>query len=385
MEHNPDKDYTAGINDHLLLQYLTSRDSRIHETDVPAPEMEKMASWVYAVMIESLQPSFDVARDVIKEDLYSELHRELYYLNLNPHQSILFFSQDYADYELIARQIYFTLKRRHPARLYLSVSRIDDGNARLSDILRRLERLMEEQYYHPETHVFMDQESEETQVTEEAQDSRLIQLISEDISKKDLPKLRKHCRILTEKYQKQSQYSAMYIKFVFSSVLQELFQEPRFARQRRLDQQIDRLYASTNMEQILEITRQEVTEYGLFLERALSVSRREVAAVCNYIRENYPQDIRTEQLAELVHLPEGYLNYLFRNETGMSVHRFVMDVRMQQAGEALRTTDRRYEQIGLQSGFRNPEYFLRAFKGYFGMHPDEYRAEKRRLPANENI
>ena len=89
--------------------------------------------------------------------------------------------------------------------------------------------------------------------------------------------------------------------------------------------------------------------------------------------------------SSLVHLPEGYLNYLFRNETGMSVHRFVMDVRMQQAGDALRTTDRRYEQIGLQSGFRNPEYFLRAFKGYFGMHPDEYRAEKRRLPANENI
>ena len=363
---------------HWLLRFLYTGSSEMWDKTQEAIGAEITQSWSRAVLIGSVQPFFDLAEDETRQQLEAELHRDLFYLNLTTHQSLLLFSEDYVDYELVARHLYVTLKQKHTARFYVAVSRPFSGGRELAHVLRHLEQVMEERFYHPEIHVFLDDEDKEIQVTEEAQDSRLIQLISADISRKDYPRLKKHYEILQEKYESQTQFSAMYVKFVFSSVMQELFQEPRFARMRRLDKEIDRLYTSTNIAEILEITRQEIVEFGLFLDRAISESRREVAAVCNYLKENYVEDCSVERMAEKVRLPEGYLSFLFRIETGMSFGRYFRQIRMEKAKELLRTTDRRPAVIAGQVGFRSAQYFERAFSEYYGLSPLEYRIEARK-------
>ena len=365
-----------------LMRYLFTSEQEMLEAASEDLGRELVDSWSRVIMIESV-PSFFDMEEGFGEDLVMELPRKPFYLNLNPWQSLLLFEEGSADFRLVARQIYISLKRSHTARMYLGVSREIHGGVELPRILRELEQLMEEQYYHSEAHVVAQEEDETPSSNDEAQDSRLIQLISEDVSRKDLTRLRRHFGVLSEKYSEHNRFSAMYIKFVFSSVLQELFQEPRFARIRRLEQQIDRLYTCTNMAQILEITRQEIAEYGLFLERALSQSRKEVAAVCNYIRESYAQDLSVEAMAELVNMPEGYLSYLFRTETGKGIKRYVMDVRMKESARLLRTTDRRMPQIGLQTGFHNTEYFSSSFYTFFGLEASEYRLKTRQLPETE--
>ena len=121
--------------------------------------------------------------------------------------------------------------------------------------------------------------------------------ISEDISRKDVKQLWSHFRSLASKYQSNTQFSAMYVKFVFSNVIRELFQENRFAGEHRLDLEVDHLYSCSTIQEIIEVTEKNIHQYEEFLDRSMSESRDEVAAVKNYIYNHYAEDLNLETLA----------------------------------------------------------------------------------------
>ena len=165
----------------------------------------------------------------------------------------------------------------------------------------------------------------------------------------------------------------MYIKFVFSNVIQELFQENQFADEHRLEQEIDRLYSCGNIMDILKVTEDNIREYEKFLERSMSESRNEVAAMKNYIYQHYGEDLNLEMLAEKVYLSSGYLSFIFKKETGMNLNRFIKVFRMEKAGEFLHDTNMKVAQISEKVGFANVSYFCRSFREYYGCSPESYR------------
>ena len=197
--------------------------------------------------------------------------------------------------------------------------------------MSQLEQQMEEKFYHPEKHIFSNEEEHLKMAMGEVQDSHLMQMISEDISRKDTELLRKHFLTLKEKYTDNTKYSAMYIKFVFSNLIQELFQEDQFSGERRLEHEIDRLYNCRNIMEILQVTEYNICEYEKFLERSMSESRNEVAVVKNYIYQHYDEDLNLETLAEKVYLSSGYLSFIFKKETGMNLNRYIRVFRMEKA------------------------------------------------------
>ena len=67
----------------------------------------------------------------------------------------------YCDYVLVAKNVYNLLKRRHPVRFHLAVSRRFDGYQELPEIMEQLEQQMEEKFYHPDIHVYTSEEDEE--------------------------------------------------------------------------------------------------------------------------------------------------------------------------------------------------------------------------------
>lgn len=207
----------------------------------------------------------------------------------------------------------------------------------------------------------------------EVQDSQLMQMISEDISRKDMDQLWKHFDCLKEKYSHNTQFSAMYIKFVFSNVIQALFQENQFADEHRLEKEIDRLYSCGNIMEILEVTEENIREYEKFLERSMQESRNEVAAVKNYIYQHYGEDLNLEMLAEKVYLSSGYLSFIFKKETGMNLNRFIKVFRMEKAKELLCGTNMKVAQVSEKVGFANVSYFCRSFREYYGSSPESYR------------
>ncbi len=361
------------LQQYFLQNYLYSGKKEILEKAGEFVDLDKWNGWHCAILIETDTAFFDTAEENFPGELQKELRRVFFYLNLNERQSLLLFQDVYCDYLLVANHLYTFLKRNYMVRIYLSVSRKFDGCECLPEILGQLEQQMEEKFYHPEKHIFSCEEEELKMAAGEVQDSQLMQMISEDISRKDTEQLWKHFECLKEKYSSNTQFSAMYIKFVFSNVIQELFQENQFADEHRLEQEIDRLYSCGNIMDILKVTEDNIREYEKFLERSMSESRNEVAAVKNYIYQHYGEDLNLEMLAEKVYLSSGYLSFIFKKETGMNLNRFIKVFRMEKAGEFLRDTNMKVAQISEKVGFANVSYFCRSFREYYGCSPESYR------------
>ena len=81
-------------------------------------------------------------------------------------------------------------------------------------------------------------------------------------------------------------------------MIRELFQENRFAGEHRLDLEVDHLYGCSTIQEIIEVTEKNIRQYEEFLDRSMSESRDEVAAVKNYIYNHYAEDLNLETLAE---------------------------------------------------------------------------------------
>lgn len=361
------------LQQYFLQNFLYSGKKEILEKAGEFVDLDKWNGWHCAILIETDTAFFDTAEENFPGELQKELRRVFFYLNLNERQSLLLFQDVYCDYLLVANHLYTFLKRNYMVRIYLAVSRKFDGCECLPEILGQLEQQMEEKFYHPEKHIFSCEEEELKMVAGEVQDSQLMQMISEDISRKDTEQLWKHFECLKEKYSSNTQFSAMYIKFVFSNVIQELFQENQFADEHRLEQEIDRLYSCGNIMDILKVTEDNIREYEKFLERSMSESRNEVAAVKNYIYQHYGEELNLEMLAEKVYLSSGYLSFIFKKETGMNLDRFIKVFRMEKAGEFLHDTNMKVAQISEKVGFANVSYFCRSFREYYGCSPESYR------------
>ena len=361
------------LQQYFLQNYLYSGKAETLEKAKEMIDMDKWNGWHCGILIESDVAFFDTAEETLEEEIQKELRRVCFYLNLNARQSLLLFQDVYCDYQLVANHLYNFMKRKYRDSFYLAVSRKFEGCECLPEILEQLEQQMEEKFYHPEKHVFSNEDDVLKLSVGEVQDSQIMQMISEDITRKDTDQLRKHFACLKEKYHDNTQYSAMYIKFVFSNVIQELFQENQFSGERRLEHEIERLYNCRNIMEIVEVTEDNIKEYEAFLDRSMSSSRNEVAAVKNYIYQHYEEDLNLEMLAEKVYLSSGYLSFIFKKETGMNLNRYIRVFRMEKAKELLCSTNMKVAQVSERVGFANVSYFCRSFREYYGSSPESYR------------
>ena len=361
------------LQQYFLQSYLYSGKKEILEKAEEHIDLTKWNSWHCVILIESELAFFDAAEENFDQVLQQELRRKIFYLNLNGRQSLIFFYDVYCDYQLVASHIYNFLKREYMERFYIAVSRKFEGCESLPSVLEQLEQQMEEKFYHPDKHIFTNEDDTLGLSVGEVQDSQIMQAISEDITRKDMEQLKKHFECLKEKYHDNTQYSAMYIKFVFSNVIQELFQENQFSGERKLEHEIERLYNCGNIKEILSVTEENIKEYELFLERSMNNSRNEVTAVKNYIYQHYEEDLNLDMLAEKVYLSSGYLSFIFKKETGMNLNRYIRVFRMEKAKEFLCSTNMKVAQVSEKVGFANVSYFCRSFRDYYGSSPESYR------------
>ena len=357
------------LQQYFLQNYLYSGKLETLEKAKDMIDLEKWNGWHCGILLESDVAFFDTAEETLEEEIQKELRRVCFYLNLNARQSLLLFQDVYCDYHLVANHLYNFMKRKYRDSFYLAVSRKFEGCECLPEVLEQLEQ----KFYHPEKHVFSNEDDVLKLSVGEVQDSQIMQMISEDITRKDTDQLRKHFACLKEKYHDNTKYSAMYIKFVFSNVIQELFQENQFSGERRLEHEIERLYNCRNIMEILEVTEDNIKEYEAFLDRSMSSSRNEVAAVKNYIYQHYEEDLNLEMLAEKVYLSSGYLSFIFKKETGMNLNRYIRVFRMEKAKELLCSTNMKVAQVSEHVGFANVSYFCRSFREYYGSSPESYR------------
>ena len=105
-------------------------------------------------------------------------------------------------------------------------------------------------------------------------------------------------------------------------------------------------------------------------------TRQQLKTVLRFIGEHYPEHMTIAELASLLGFSESYFMSFFRRSVGMSCIRYINEVRIRKAAEALENTARPVMEIAMDSGFDNVSYFNLQFRRRFGMTPREFRAVK---------
>lgn len=116
------------------------------------------------------------------------------------------------------------------------------------------------------------------------------------------------------------------------------------------------------------------TSYALQLHSTDQESKEKVLLyeMERYIRL-HAQDVTARQLEEIFHYHRNYYNLLLKKYRGKSFREYVQEIRINRAGELLRTTKLPVKDIAARMGYENSSFFYKIFERYYGMGPGEYR------------
>ena len=101
-------------------------------------------------------------------------------------------------------------------------------------------------------------------------------------------------------------------------------------------------------------------------------SNETINRVLSYIQENYGQKITNEQIGEAFSLHPNYVNSMVKSFTGLSLHQYVMRVRISHAMELMQTEEYSIGEIATLCGFCDIYHFSKYFRKAVGVSPSKY-------------
>lgn len=99
---------------------------------------------------------------------------------------------------------------------------------------------------------------------------------------------------------------------------------------------------------------------------------RKVDKVIRYIVENYDQQLRLEDLSNLVKISPSYLGSIFKEVTGNSPIEYLINIRITQSKQFI-NDGYSISETAEKVGFNDVFYFSKCFKNKEGMSPTKYK------------
>lgn len=103
-----------------------------------------------------------------------------------------------------------------------------------------------------------------------------------------------------------------------------------------------------------------------------------VRTVIALTKAHLDRKLSIREMAGAVHLSPSHLRQLFKDETSMSLARYLREVRMQKAKELLETTFLSVKEIAAKVGISDVSHFVRDFKKAYGITPLQCTLRHRR-------
>lgn len=96
----------------------------------------------------------------------------------------------------------------------------------------------------------------------------------------------------------------------------------------------------------------------------------------DYLKSNYSnEELSLNDVARFLNISVPYLAVLFKQKTNRNFSAHLLEIRMEQAKELLRTTGLTVGEISERVGYSSPQYFAVCFKKYEGISPGNYREQ----------
>ena len=105
----------------------------------------------------------------------------------------------------------------------------------------------------------------------------------------------------------------------------------------------------------------------------LESESRRVLKVKNFIDQHYKDDIRLEQLADLIGMTPTAFSRYFKHRTGKNLSEYILDIRLGYAARRLVDTTDTVAEICYCCGFNTLSNFNRQFRKRKGCNPTEFR------------
>ena len=99
-----------------------------------------------------------------------------------------------------------------------------------------------------------------------------------------------------------------------------------------------------------------------------------LATVIEHIERNLAGDLSLAALARLAGVSPFHFHRLFRAAVGEAPKQYVRRLRLERAATRLKLTHRSVTDIAFAVGYDTHEGFTRAFRGHFGVSPQQFRA-----------
>ncbi len=104
-----------------------------------------------------------------------------------------------------------------------------------------------------------------------------------------------------------------------------------------------------------------------------SRKKKDLQELRTYLDEHYQERLTLDDLSELFFINKFYLTRIFKEQFGVSINNYLLQVRITHAKQHLRFSDMSIEKVAIQIGVEDVRYFTRMFKKVEGMTPGEYR------------
>lgn len=108
-------------------------------------------------------------------------------------------------------------------------------------------------------------------------------------------------------------------------------------------------------------------------EKRQSPARDMEGNVKKFIEENLMNDLSLDSVAAGLHLNPVYLSRIFKNITGMNFSDYVTEIKLKKAAQLLQENKLTVKEISQKLGYSSTQYFIRIFKGRYGLTPKEYQ------------
>jgi AraC-like DNA-binding protein len=109
--------------------------------------------------------------------------------------------------------------------------------------------------------------------------------------------------------------------------------------------------------------------------RSVSISDQRLARVMEYMQVNYARSLSIEDLSHEAGISKFHFVTVFRKKVGITPHRYLTGLRLNQAASLLQRSRSTIEQVARACGYGHAAQFTTAFTRYFDKAPSFFRKE----------
>ena len=140
------------------------------------------------------------------------------------------------------------------------------------------------------------------------------------------------------------------------------------------------------MQMLLLVLREQCEPVKNLSGRAFESASRKyvVEQIVSYLEEHYSEKISLDQIAENMYFSPYYISKIFKLETGDTLIRHLINIRLERARELLEHGwGESIQEVAAAVGYEDAYHFSKLFKKHYGISPSQAKLPTRVKPPME--